>query len=95
MIRSPITFVLTSGGHNAGILSEPGHTGRTYRIHASPRRTVYSGPDQWYLNAEQRSGSWWLEWSQWLVERSSILQIAAPEVDTSLPEAPGDYVLQK
>jgi polyhydroxyalkanoate synthase subunit PhaC len=27
-----VTFVLTSGGHNAGIVSEPGHKGRHYRI---------------------------------------------------------------
>ena len=29
-----ITFVLTSGGHNAGIVSEPGHPHRHYRIGA-------------------------------------------------------------
>jgi hypothetical protein len=27
-----VTFLLTSGGHNAGIVSEPGHPGRTYKI---------------------------------------------------------------
>ena len=27
-----ITFVLTNGGHNAGIVSEPGHAGRSYQI---------------------------------------------------------------
>ena len=95
MLRGPITFVLTSGGHNAGIISEPGHPGRTYRIHSSPRNSVYKGPDQWYLDAEQRTGSWWLEWSKWLADRSSILQMQAPDVDTKLPMAPGDYVLQK
>jgi hypothetical protein len=29
------TFVLTSGGHNAGIISEPGHAHRSYRMRAS------------------------------------------------------------
>src|SRR3546814_8281953 len=32
-----ITFALTSGGHNAGIVSEPGHKGRSYPDRKSPR----------------------------------------------------------
>ena len=27
-----VTFLLTNGGHNAGIVSEPGHPGRHYRV---------------------------------------------------------------
>lgn len=27
-----LTFVLTNGGHNAGMLSESGHRGRYYRV---------------------------------------------------------------
>ncbi len=95
MIRSPLTFILTSGGHNTGIISEPGHPGHTYRYHESARSSVYTGPDQWYVAAEQRSGSWWLAWNAWLADRSSAVQIHAPAVDKTLPEAPGKYVLQK
>ena len=95
MIRSPLTFVLTSGGHNTGIISEPGHAGRAYRYHESSRGAVYTGPDQWYIDAEQRSGSWWLAWNSWLSQRSSAVQITAPVLDQTLPEAPGTYVLQK
>ena len=29
-----LTFVLTSGGHNAGIVSEPGHPHRHFRVRA-------------------------------------------------------------
>jgi polyhydroxyalkanoate synthase len=29
---APVTFVLTNGGHNAGIVSEPGHPHRHYRV---------------------------------------------------------------
>jgi hypothetical protein len=31
-----LTFVLTSGGHNAGIISEPGHPRRHFRIRVRP-----------------------------------------------------------
>ena len=30
-----LTFVLTNGGHNAGIVSEPGHHGRHYQSRAA------------------------------------------------------------
>ena len=32
LTEAPITFVLTNGGHNAGILSEPGHPHRHFRM---------------------------------------------------------------
>ena len=39
--QGDITFVLTSGGHNAGIVSEPGHPRRHYRVERrAPRRTL-------------------------------------------------------
>ncbi|MGS4947804.1 LON peptidase substrate-binding domain-containing protein [Meridianimarinicoccus sp. RP-17] len=31
-----VTFLLTSGGHNAGIVSEPGHAGRRYHLTYRP-----------------------------------------------------------
>ena len=31
--EAEITFLLTNGGHNAGIVSEPGHAGRSFRVH--------------------------------------------------------------
>src|SRR5690606_20342269 len=41
------TFVLTSGGHNAGIVSEPGHANRYFRISRRPEAAISPGPDQW------------------------------------------------
>ena len=36
-VAGPLTFLLTSGGHNAGIVSEPGHPHRSYRVLCRPR----------------------------------------------------------
>jgi polyhydroxyalkanoate synthase len=89
-----ITFVLTTGGHNAGIVSEPGHPGRSFRIGMSGQDDKYVDPDSWLLRAEQRDGSWWPTWSDWLAARSSPERVAplSTESEAELGPAPGRYV---
>ncbi|MCA0995155.1 PHA/PHB synthase family protein [Alloyangia pacifica] len=87
----PITFALTSGGHNAGIVSEPGHKHRHYRIgeislHAADR-------EDWVAAQPVKQGSWWPEWTQWLAKRGSARKrTAGPCPLPSLGAAPGSYV---
>ncbi|MCL5272779.1 MAG: alpha/beta fold hydrolase, partial [Gammaproteobacteria bacterium] len=95
LINSDITFVLTNGGHNAGIVSEPGHEGRSYHIRERKKDSSYLDPATWLEEAEYETGSWWTAWHKWLVQHSSSEQISAPKLDKMLPDAPGDYVLQK
>src|SRR3954469_14866158 len=38
---------LTTGGHNAGIVSEPGNTGRSYRVRTQGAQERYLDPDAW------------------------------------------------
>jgi polyhydroxyalkanoate synthase len=90
-----ITFVLTSGGHNAGIVSEPGHRGRSYYIASRHQGECYLDPDSWVASAEQRDGSWWPAWTSWLEQVSSGAQVAAREVGGGLGPAPGNYVLER
>ncbi len=66
-----VTFVLTSGGHNAGIVSEPGHPGRRFRVATKRREETYSDPQVWLAGNAQRTGSWWPEWVRWLAAHSS------------------------
>src|SRR4051812_41292475 len=54
-----VTFVLASGGHNAGIVSEPGHPGRHYRIRTTADADPYLPPEVWAVGAPVREGSWW------------------------------------
>jgi polyhydroxyalkanoate synthase len=53
-----ITFVLTSGGHNAGIVSEPGHANRSYRIDCRAAQGPWVEHEQWLQQAPTHEGSW-------------------------------------
>lgn len=95
-----VTFVLTSGGHNAGIVSEPGHPGRIYRIGTRKERDTYIDPESWTAMTPPREGSWWEAWEAWLSKRSGIKsappQVGAPRKGYApLDDAPGLYVMQE
>jgi polyhydroxyalkanoate synthase len=94
-----VTFVLTSGGHNAGIVSEPGHPGRSYQIATKREGDTYVDPETWQAATPTREGSWWPEWVAWLHGHSSAMvkppTLGAPtEGYPILDDAPGHYVLQ-
>ena len=91
-----MTFVLTSGGHNAGIISEPGHAHRSYRIAARPAHGPWVEPEEWAAQATPHEGSWWPAWHQWLAAKSSRKQAARPVgASAVLCDAPGEYVMQR
>lgn len=95
-----ITFALTSGGHNAGIVSEPGHKGRSYRVMTRMADGPSYDPEAWLNRAEDKTGSWWTEWGAWLTARSGASTappaMGAPDKGlTPLADAPGLYVLEK
>ncbi|MEM7221805.1 MAG: alpha/beta fold hydrolase [Pseudomonadota bacterium] len=94
-----ITFALTSGGHNAGIVSEPGHPGRHFRLGHQKAGDRYLDPESWLSRNAPKEGSWWPAWSEWLAGHSSgegaPPSMGCPERGYSpLRPAPGDYVLQ-
>lgn len=94
-----LRFVLTSAGHNGGILSEPGHRHRHYRIGHRARGAHYMDPDTWLADHEMRDGSWWPEWAAWLTGHSSG-PVAPPGIGAAgagyppLCDAPGQYIHQ-
>ncbi len=99
LTRTPIDFVLTTGGHNAGIVSEPGHANRHYLVHESHPRDTYLSPDEWLGAATRHEGSWWSAWAAWLGHRSGAA-VAPPPMGNAardlapLGNAPGSYVRQ-
>ena len=89
-----VTFVLAAGGHNAGIVSEPGRPRRSYQIAATEDGNGWTGPDEWEASAPVREGSWWEAMDAWLKERSGK-PVAPPTIDPAhvLCDAPGEYVM--
>jgi polyhydroxyalkanoate synthase len=95
-----VTYALTTGGHNAGIVSEPGHPGRSYQIATKFATDKYEDPDSWLARAPRVDGSWWPAWEQWLTDRANtkIVRPAIGALDRGYPprgRAPGKYVLQE
>ncbi len=93
--------MLTSGGHNAGIVSEPGHPRRHYRVRPSGRRRTTSIPRSGSRrHAPAQEGSWWPEWSAWLDVHSgepvAPPAMGAPQAGYApIGDAPGVYVHQQ
>ncbi len=90
-----IRFVLTSGGHNAGIVSEPGHPDRHYRLATRAADGPWQDADAWAAAATRFEGSWWPAWHDWLAAKSSGRRVKARAPDAQAPAAPGSYVHQR
>lgn len=95
-----VTFVLASGGHNGGVVSEPGREGRHYRIATTAHDAVHVDGETWLAEAERVEGSWWPAWTAWLADRSGK-PVAPPAMGggldgyAPLAAAPGSYVLMR
>jgi polyhydroxyalkanoate synthase len=94
-----VTFILTTGGHNAGIVSEPGHRGRSYQIATRRAEDRFMDAETWRATTPIVEGSWWPAWESWLLQNSSGAE-SVPTIGSAekgfpaLGEAPGAYVLQ-
>ncbi len=94
-----VTFLLASGGHNAGIISEPGRPRRSYQVRTKTEAELYVDPETWARDTPTTQGSWWPEWLAWL-ERQSGEPVAPPKMGAAKKgyppdgDAPGAYVLQ-
>tara|TARA_R110002012_G_scaffold320237_1_gene542861 strand:- start:3775 stop:5415 length:1641 start_codon:yes stop_codon:yes gene_type:complete len=93
-----VTFLLTSGGHNAGIISEPGHPRRSFRLRTHEAADLHMDSNTWIESTYAKDGSWWEAWVAWLNERSGT-PVARPSMGnakagyTAIADAPGSYVM--
>jgi len=90
----PVRFVLTSGGHIAGIINPPATSRRDYWVNDDKS----FDPQVWFQGAEKQAGSWWSDWLPWLRARSGAM-VNPPGMGSRtykpLMDAPGSYVLEK
>jgi polyhydroxyalkanoate synthase len=89
------TFVLSSSGHLQSLLNPPTNKKASYMI----GRAGPAGPEAFLSSAEKRQGSWWLDWRDWLRQRSGE-EVDAPkslgdERHPILMPAPGSYVFER
>ena len=94
-----VTYVLTSGGHNAGIVSELGRPDRHYRISFKRPEDHYVDPLSWMATTDPHGGSWWPALASWLVSHSGEPTTPPTMGNTAegygpLCDAPGTYVLE-
>ncbi|SFU99173.1 PHA/PHB synthase family protein [Pseudoduganella namucuonensis] len=88
------TFLLTTGGHNAGVVSPPGRAGREFRIARRVPGAPYADADAWLAQARRGEGSWWPVWESWLAAQAGPMA-PPPPMGPDLGAAPGTYVLQR
>ena len=90
LLGGSVRYVLSSGGHIAGIVNPPGpkawyEAGEDYSEQA----------DHWRSAAVRHAGSWWEDWASWSDSRAGHL-ITPPSTGSErfppLGDAPGDYV---
>ena len=86
-----VRYVLSSGGHIAGIVNPPGPKA-WYEVAKTPNPAT---AHQWREAAEHLSGSWWEDWAKWAGRRAGRRTDPPPMGSEKYPaigDAPGTYV---
>src|SRR5664279_817292 len=68
LVSGTVRFVLSSGGHIAGIVNPPGPKGWYLVADDLP-----ADPDDWRGLASRQAGSWWQDWAEWAGARAGDL----------------------
>jgi polyhydroxyalkanoate synthase len=88
--KGNLRFVMTSGGHIAGIVCPPHPKARMWVNDELPR-----DPDDWRAGAVELQESWWSDWARWISARAGDLRPPPSTGSVTYPvlgEAPGGYV---
>jgi len=90
LLGGSVRYVLSSGGHIAGIVNPPSQKAWYQTGEQHPEQAT-----QWREAAGRHTGSWWEDWAAWSATRAGRL-VAPPPMGSdrfpALGPAPGDYV---
>ena len=90
LLGGTVRYVLSSGGHIAGIVNPPGPKASYEVAEDNP-----AGAAQWRAAADRKSGSWWEDWADWSARRAGPLGAPPPmgsRRHPALDDAPGGYL---
>jgi polyhydroxyalkanoate synthase len=90
LLSGPVRFVLSSGGHIAGIVNPPGPKGWYLVADETPPT-----PTEWREKAGRHVGSWWEDWAIWSREHAGPLGEPPPIGSAAHPvmyDGPGEYI---
>jgi polyhydroxyalkanoate synthase subunit PhaC len=91
LMGGKVRYVLSSGGHIAGIVNPPGP-----KAWYEAGEYTSAGPEAWRPANSKHRGSWWEDWTAWADARAGA-RIKAPTTPGSrkhpaIADAPGEYV---
>lgn len=90
LLGGTVRFVLSNGGHIAGIVNPPGPKAW---FEVAERNLATAA--EWRTAASRHTGSWWEDWAGWAGERAGPLGPPPPMGGERYPvlgDAPGEYV---
>jgi len=93
LVSGPVRFVLSSGGHIAGIVNPPNP--KAWFLAHDEERPAPGSAETWRETAQRKPGTWWEDWTRWAGETAGDM-IDPPTTGNDrypvLGDAPGRYV---
>lgn len=93
LVGGPVRYVLSSGGHIAGIVNPPGPKA-WYQV-AETEQALPATGEAWRREAQRRAGSWWEDWATWSDAHSGERRTPPKTGSERYPvlgPGPGEYV---
>lgn len=101
LLPGPVRYVLGASGHIAGVINPPHKNRRHYWVNESQTEDINRAQSagDWFAEAEEKPGSWWPTWAEWLEQQGGKKIRARKNMGSRqhpvIEEAPGRYVKVK